>query len=105
MIQYKKLFKCAQSACLRDRVVGRRPGKNVPGDGVGDVGVLQVPNVAGQLSVPAVLPVGEVEFMSSPSYFECVSCQSSIRLDVTIVVPDNPGLVDDALLSNAAEVG
>ena len=105
MIQYKKLFKCAQSACLRDRVVGRRPGKNVPGDGVGDVGVLQVPNIPGQLSAPAFLPVVEVRFVSSPSYFECVSCQPGIGLDMTIVVPDNPGLVDDALLSNAAEVG
>ena len=52
MVKYKKLFKRAQSACLRDRVVGRRPAKNVPGDGVGDVGVLQVPDIPGQLSVP-----------------------------------------------------
>ena len=105
MVQYKKLFQGAQSAGLRDRVVSWSPAKNIPGDGIRDAGVFQVPNIPGQLGAPAFLPVVEVRFVSSPSYFECVSCQPGIGLDMTIVVPDNPGLVDDALLSNAAEVG
>ena len=105
MVEYKKLFQGAQSTCLRDRVVSWSPAKNIPGDGVGDVGVLQVPNISGQLSVPSFLPVVKVRLVSSPSCFECVSSQPGIGLDMTIVVPDNPGLVDDALLSNAAEVG
>ena len=44
-----KLFKCAQSGCLRDRVVGQRPAKKIPEDSVGDDGVLQLES--GQLSV------------------------------------------------------
>ena len=105
MVQYKKLFQGAQSASLRDRVVSWGPAKNIPGDGIRDVGVLQVPNIPGQLGAPAFLPVVKVRLVSSPSCFECVTCQSGIRLDMAVVVPDNPGLVDDALLSNAAEMG
>ena len=81
MVQYKKLFQGAQSASLRDRVVSWGPAKNIPGDGIRDVGVLQVPNIPGQLSVPSFLLVVEVRLVSSPSCFECVSRQPGIGLD------------------------
>ena len=88
-----------------DRVVAWGPAEDVPGDGVGDVVVFQFPNVSGQLCASAFFSVVKVGLVSSPSCFECVTSQPSVALDVTIVVPDNPGLVDDALLVNAAEVG
>ena len=72
VVQYKKLFQGAKSAGLRDRVVSWSPAKIIQGDGIRDAGVLQVPNIPGQLSVPAFLPVVEVRFVSSPLYFECI---------------------------------
>ena len=105
MVKDKEFFQSAQSACFCDRVICRCPAEDIPGDGKGDVGVLQVPDISSQLSVSSVLSVGEVVLVSSPSYFESVSRHSSVCLDLVVVSPDNLGLVDDALLGNTAEVG
>ena len=53
-------MRSSELLCLCDRVVSRSPAKDLPGDGKGDVGVLQVPEIASQLSVSSVLSVGEI---------------------------------------------
>ena len=45
MVDDNKFLQGAQPACLVDRVVVSGPAQDVPGDGVWDVGVLQVPHV------------------------------------------------------------
>ena len=71
MVKNKEFFQSAQSACLCDRVICRCPAEDIPGDGKGDVGVLQVPDISSQLSVSSVLSVGEVVvgiyYLLSPS--------------------------------------
>ena len=48
---------CQSHLCLCDRVVSRSLAEDIPGDGTGDVGVLQVPDTASQLGVASVLSV------------------------------------------------
>ena len=72
VVKCKKFFEGAQSACLRDRIVGWSPAKNIPRDGVGDVGLLQVPNIPGQLSVPSFLLVVRGEPPSVRNRFRLV---------------------------------
>ena len=104
MVDDKKFLQGAQPAGLGDRVVGGSPAQDVPCDGVRDVGVLQVPNVSCQLRVTATFPVGEVMFVSPPSHLEVVPCQSTVSLDVTIVIPHDLGLIHDALHCNTTKM-
>ena len=57
MVKYEEFLQSTQSASLCDRVLSRSPAEDIPGDGTGDVGVLQVPDTASQLGVASVLSV------------------------------------------------
>ena len=82
MVKDEEFLQCAQSACLCYRVIRRCPAEDIPGDGQGNVGVLQVPDISGQLRVTSVLSVEEIVLVSSPSYFECVPRHSSVCLRI-----------------------